>query len=311
MGVLNGEILQPYVHCLPEKMRQLGEQYGLCIFNFGRDVCSPAGEFYQQRARYFDFFSLSHLIDGDGRLWMPGSREQKLTPGQCIIMTPRQVNRYGGAEDVFCEDHVCFTGPIADRMLDCGIIQSGVFAFGSIRRLLPIMDVVSCPSLDCQFEANLMLQRLLVELYRENRNSVSGHRSLIEKLLVELKKNVCHPWTVSEMSEFCRLSDDQLRRLFLQHTGMGPKQYIDRLRMRIAATMLTERPRTVKEVAEELGYKDRFHFSRRFKAIHGLSPQSYRDRFGGFGSTSRNVLAAPLGRTPALVETEPATATQR
>ena len=271
---------------MSDEIRRTGEVYGLCVFNFMRALRSPPGGYYERPKRYFEFYSLSHLIKGGGRLWMPDVRERRIEPGHCIVMPPHQIHRYGAAEDVYCEDHVCFTGPIADRMFDCGIIQKGVINFGAVRRLLPIMEAASSPSVDSQFEANLRLQRLLLDLHLENRDTRRGDSTLIESLLKEITKNISHWWTISEMSEYCQVGGDLLRKLFLQHTGMLPKQYIDRLRMRMAATMLTERQQTVKEIADVLGYRDRFHFSRRFKAITGLSPQSYRQRFGKHGAAS-------------------------
>ena len=280
---------QPKIYPLPDEIKKAGETYGLCVFNFGRAMVFPPRGYYERPQRYFEFYSLSHLIKGSGRLWMPDFPERRIEPGHCIVMPPRQINRYGATEDIYCEDHVCFIGPIADCMFNCGIIQKGVVDFGMVRRLLPIMEAASNPSMDSQFEANLRLQRLLLEMYLETRNTHLHRSDLMNDLLNELKKNISHWWTVSEMAEYCQIGDDLLRKLFLQHTGMLPKEYIDRLRMRMAATMLTEKQQTVKEIAESLGYRDRFHFSRRFNAVTGLSPQNYRKRFGQHDAVSTHV----------------------
>jgi AraC-like DNA-binding protein len=283
--------VQPAKWRLPDKIRKAGETYGLCIFNFARALVSPPGGYYKTPQRYFEYYSLSHLIKGSGRLWMPDAPERRVGPGDCIIMPPYEVHRYGAAEDIYCEDHLCFTGPIADCMFKCGIIRKGLVKFGTIRRLLPIMETVSSPSVDAQLEANLQLQRLLLDLYLENRNTSNGRTNLIESLLKELKKDISHWWTISEMSEYCQVGDDLLRKLFLQHTGMLPKQYLDRLRMRMAATMLTEKQQSIREIAKVLGYRDMFHFSRRFKAITGISPQIYRKRFGKRGAASTDTVS--------------------
>jgi AraC-like DNA-binding protein len=171
-------------------------------------------------------------------------------------------------------------------MYKCGILQKGIMKFGTIRRLLPIMETVSSPSIDAQFEANLQLQRLLLDLYLENRTTSRSRTDVLENLLRELKKDTTRWWTISEMSEYCQIGDDLLRKLFLQYTGMLPKQYLDRLRMRMASTMLTEKQQSIKEIARLLGYRDMFHFSRRFKAITGISPQTYRKRFGKYDARS-------------------------
>ena len=46
--------------------------------------------------------------------------------------------------------------------------------------------------------------------------------------------------------------------------------------MNHAATRLSEPNTLVKQVAEETGYTDPFHFSRVFKNVLGLSPDAFR-----------------------------------
>ena len=272
--------MTPAIYQLPNEIAKTAQKHGLIIFNFGRAMVFPMGGYYRCPKRHFEFYSLSHLIKGKGKLWMPDIPERQVEPGHCIMMPPFKIHRYGAADDIYCEDHLCFCGPIADQMFNCGILHKGVINFGSVRRLLPIMEAASNPSIDSQFEANLRLQRLLLDLYHENRVISGNQGDMMKDLLIELKKDISHWWTVTEMSEFCQIGEDLLRKIFLQHTGLLPKQYLDRLRMRMATTMLIEKQQSIKDIAALLGYRDRFHFSRRFRAITGLSPQNYRKRFG-------------------------------
>ena len=81
------------------------------------------------------------------------------------------------------------------------------------------------------------------------------------------------------MAEMCNLSIDQLRRVFFQRTGVKPKIYVDRLKLNRAAEYLVSSKQPISEVAERFGYRDQYHFSRRFKAVMGVSPQRYRNSF--------------------------------
>ena len=81
------------------------------------------------------------------------------------------------------------------------------------------------------------------------------------------------------MAEMCNLSIDQLRRVFFLRTGVKPKIYVDRLKLNRAAEYLVSSNHPVSEVAERFGYRDQYHFSRRFKAVMGVSPQRYRNSF--------------------------------
>ena len=65
-------------------------------------------------------------------------------------------------------------------------------------------------------------------------------------------------------------------KIFKKHTGMLPKEYIEALKLRHAAGVLLSSPASIKDVAAQFGYRDPFHFSRRFKLKFGVSPERYR-----------------------------------
>jgi len=274
------EATKLYVFKAPQDIPLIHRQYGLWIFHLGVNHFRAAGQFSKKGFAFFEFFYMSHVFRGSGQLWMPPGRKQQVKAGQCIIIQPNVIYKYGGVESDFWEDFIGFSGPIADRLQECNIIRTGVFQFGTARRLLPIIELASEPARDAQIEANLALQRLLFEVYRENRKEHGKHSSTMQVLLDELKENIHHPWTVSEMAEFCQLTENQLRRLFHKEAGMHPKQYLDRLKMRRAATLLTDTQLSIAEIAARLGYNDQFHFSRRFKAMYNVSPVHYRKSFG-------------------------------
>jgi AraC-like DNA-binding protein len=48
--------------------------------------------------------------------------------------------------------------------------------------------------------------------------------------------------------------------------------------MAVAAKRIAETNQPLRVIAEELGFCDEFHFSRRFKQIAGVSPAVYRKR---------------------------------
>lgn len=75
------------------------------------------------------------------------------------------------------------------------------------------------------------------------------------------------------------VSSRHLRRLFQQHVGVGPSQYL-RLSRFTKALQLMQTPLTLTEIAHEALYHDQAHFCRDFKEIAGLSPGQYRHEAG-------------------------------
>jgi len=67
-------------------------------------------------------------------------------------------------------------------------------------------------------------------------------------------------------------------RLFKQHVGASPKQFITDVRMDAARAFLLESAMPVASIAAAVGYANCGFFSRHFKQAHGVSPSEYRGR---------------------------------
>lgn len=263
------------IHRIVSRMPELHRSYGFWIINASVGCCSPAGGFRQCRERKFEFYSLSHLYDGGGEFWRPGERERRLRPGEAVLIAPGDIHRYGGSDDApYIEDSIRFTGPVADLLHRTGILRTGVYEFGPLRRIPALAELIADPSAPAQIKANILLQQLLTDLYFEHRRHEES--SPIGEVIALIKARPEKWWTVTELAELCNLSPDQFRRNFLRHTGMLPKNYLEELKLRQSAELLFSTRGTVAEIAGRCGYVDPYHFSRRFKRLFGVSPERYR-----------------------------------
>lgn len=68
-------------------------------------------------------------------------------------------------------------------------------------------------------------------------------------------------------------------RLFRNAYGVTPARFVEKLRMDEARARLAIPRSTVQNVAESVGFKNRFVFSRAFERRFGLSPNAYRQSF--------------------------------
>jgi len=268
------------VRTLPKGAQTYHLTYGLWICHTLEATETPARKPY--RPRCFEYYVLSHLVDGEGWLWTHDTGTQLIEPGQAILIMPGYICDYGGNNVSYVEDNVCFTGRIADSFRDLDLIKTGIINMGKERVLRDIIRTATDPAFNSQIRANLSLQSLLVNIFLDRSAECASAirmKERIDNLLFHIQQNLDKWWTVKEMAEMCHLSESQFRRKFLQHTGLYPKNYIDRLRIQRAAVQLCNSELTITEIAEHMGYTNPFHFSRRFKEVTGISPQQYRNEF--------------------------------
>jgi AraC-like DNA-binding protein len=81
--------------------------------------------------------------------------------------------------------------------------------------------------------------------------------------------------TLEQLARECEVDPAYVCRLFKRFDHQTPYQYLLRQKMTHAANRLTENGTTIKQVADELGFSDPFHFSRVFRKVMGLPPGEF------------------------------------
>ena len=252
----------------------LHRAYGLQITHFARGaIALPLNHI---RPRRFTFYSLCHLIDGDGWFWLPDQSITPVEPGQGILITPGMIFEYGGRKTHWREDYVGFTGSVAVQLHDAGVIQPGLVNLGAVRRLPVIIERCLDPSDHAQVEANMMLQQLLVDIYLARRQTRDPRQQQIIELCRRIKRDLSTWWTVSEMAHSCEVSVNHFRQLFQDVTGLSPKQWLTQQKIAHASELLCQTDLSVREIGQQVGFLDPYHFSRAFKQVTRLSPMAYR-----------------------------------
>lgn len=72
------------------------------------------------------------------------------------------------------------------------------------------------------------------------------------------------------------LSTNAFIRLFTESVGRPPQAWFLRLKIDRACVLLRATNRSIEQIAEELGFCDRYHFSRMFRKLRETSPARYR-----------------------------------
>ena len=103
---------------------------------------------------------------------------------------------------------------------------------------------------------------------------VAGAMALIES-------DITFPWTLAELSAQTYVGPTHLARTFAKCLGVPPIHYLSLLRAERAAVILVRTDDSVASIGAAVGWPDPAYFSRRFRAVFGVSPRVYRQRHQG------------------------------
>ncbi len=83
-----------------------------------------------------------------------------------------------------------------------------------------------------------------------------------------------------EIAQHIGLSINAMLRIYKRELGISPQKYLRRKRIEKACALLHDPQRSIKQIAEETGFCDRYYFSRAFKDLQNITPSQYRAQFG-------------------------------
>lgn len=110
------------------------------------------------------------------------------------------------------------------------------------------------------------------------RNQAPQRSSVLVKHAVAfLHQHYHHQITRRQVAQAAGMSEDYLSRTFHRELSISPWEYLNRLRIQRAKERLRESDESIQVVARRVGFHDRAYFSRMFRKLVGIPPQSYRE----------------------------------
>ena len=108
--------------------------------------------------------------------------------------------------------------------------------------------------------------------------TVENPPPVLRKSLEWMRLFYFQPARVEDLAEMSGVSPSHFNRLFKRSFGTSPIDWLRRERISQAKRRLVETTETVKQIAEHVGYADRFFFSKDFKRYTGCTPVEFRAR---------------------------------
>jgi AraC-like DNA-binding protein len=247
----------------------------------GVEHCTP--EYHVQRTT-FPFFGLEYVACGRGTVKLQG-QAHTLQPGRVFAYGP------GVRQDIVGEPlaplvkyFVDFAGTQAAALLrSCRLKPGGVAQAFPPHDLQPLFDELIRSGLaGAPNRAELcarLLECLALKLaasrapaHAPETMAFTTWQHCREHMQLHFKRLK----TLDQVSAECHVNGAYLCRLFRRYDHYSPYQHLLRLKLNHAAELLQQPGALVKQVAEQVGFADAFHFSRSFKAVFGLAPAAFR-----------------------------------
>lgn len=108
------------------------------------------------------------------------------------------------------------------------------------------------------------------------------HQSPSYTLMAEaasyMETHYAEPLCLESLSEMAHYSRRHFTRLFRMYYHMSPMEYLNQIRLRRAATQLTDSNSNLSRIAENCGFINSSMFSKHFRTMYGMSPSAYRKK---------------------------------
>lgn len=98
----------------------------------------------------------------------------------------------------------------------------------------------------------------------------------IQKAHDILEKNFNNPPSIKTLSKMVFLNEQKLKAGFSKHYHMSIGEYINHIKMTVAANLLSTTDLSVEEIAHKVGYNYSANFSKMFKKTFGKTPLKFR-----------------------------------
>ncbi|MGD7654574.1 MAG: helix-turn-helix domain-containing protein [Verrucomicrobiales bacterium] len=260
---------------------EMDDSEDLSVAYGGYERCRPD---YRINRRNFPWYALEFVSRGRGRLWLD-EREHDLHPWSFYLYGPDIAHRIeSSADNPMGKYFVGFQGSGVEAFFDrYGIVPGRVVRSTRsepIRRSFDMMiDRGVRKSGLVRPLCSLMTRQLLLMLMENGNADVNTESSAFgayKRARQFMEANFMKLKTQEATARACGLDAPYLCRLFARYHDESPYQYLTRLRMDHAASLLLEEGISVKAVATAMGFKDACHFSRVFKSVHDVPPSRFR-----------------------------------
>ena len=125
---------------------------------------------------------------------------------------------------------------------------------------------------DIKSYSSMMIKNLIsfIKSYKKSKNI-----DVVEKVKKYIEENYMNEISLDTLAQHVSMSSFYLSRIFTKTENIHIREYIIKIIMKKAKTMLQEKNIPIKKIAMDVGYTDVNYFSKAFKKYERMSPKQY------------------------------------
>ncbi len=168
-----------------------------------------------------------------------------------------------------------FQAPMVEAFPSNAVLQN---SFASM------LAEVASPSLGTQAMTEALMKQCLIILLRRHLAANDFASPLLATLqspklaraVLAILEQPGAAYTVQSLAALAGMGRTSFAESFATAFGQGPMEFVQRVRLRIGARILTATDLPLKVIADSIGYASRSSFSKAFEAQYGVAPTQFR-----------------------------------
>ena len=243
-------------------------------------VCTEVEHWQWQSDAGRSHYNFWAVLEGDGYLNV-GEQTFRLRPGMFFIFSPEQqisATHYSGDRITrFSAHFIPLSGAtITDAVPGFPVLGGNVGSLALFKRQIDVIMRMAVDRADDE-----ALHRLMYRLIQRVCSAKESDTQVLlnPKVAEAIQLIRTNPGRIESMDAIARQlgwSRSHFDRVFSQQVGQAPKQFLLNCKMIEARRYLESTSLRIGEIAEALGYRDIYFFSRQFKQFFGQAPLAYR-----------------------------------
>ena len=229
---------------------------------------------------------LLYCVGGEGSL-STTDQTYSVNKGDVLLLPRGMAHKYGASsERPWTVYWIHFAGTDVDAFWKhLGCIDKGVVSHvGVTSRLTGSMEsLIKVGSGDLLehslvYGSNLLREILTLMKVMRDKSQDFASGFCIDKIHAFMQESLHIDIDLDTLAQTANMSRHAFSRRYKALTGVSPYRHYLFLKMQRACQLLDATDQTVAQIAEVMGYRDPYYFSRVFRQIIGMPPRQYREK---------------------------------